>query len=268
MATPELKPKISLTSLLEKYNSTERHQKMHALIVGDKGAGKTSLLKTCPKPALVFSFDPGGLSILRKEIASGDIIPVDLENDDPRNPTAFLEYQKRYNEIGQAGLFNEVASVALDSTTTMNHSIIAQILKKEGRLLPAMNVKTDQKTQGMQITDWGTLLNTWLCVTRDLAMLPCHTILLGHLAKDKDDVTGGQVRGLLMPGQAKDNIPVLLHEYYILLAGKDDGERKLLTQHDGLYQATTRMGGGIFDKFEKPDIRFLLEKAGYPAEDK
>jgi len=93
------------------------------------------------------------------------------------------------------------------------------------------------------------------------------------MARNKDDITGGIVKGILLPGQAKDKVPVLLHEYYILLTQKAEkadqpAKRVLLTQHDGLYDATTRMGGGIFEKLEKPDIRYLLEKAGYPAEDK
>jgi len=263
-----LPPSISLSSLLDKYNSTERHKKMHALIVGDKGVGKTTLIKTSPKPALVFTFDPGGLSVLKKEIASGEVIPVDLENDDPRNPTAFLEYQTQYNAIGKAGIFQEVASVFLDSITTMNDAIIHQILQKEHRMLASMSTKSDQAKNGMQRTDWGTLLTTWLWISRDLAMLPCHTILLGHLSRNQDDITGGMVRGLLLPGQAKDKVPVLLHEYYVLLAGKNDGKRTLLTQHRDTYQATTRMGAGIFKAEEPPDIRALLIKAGLPAEDK
>jgi len=271
--TPTLKPKISLKALLEKYNSTERHQKMHALIVGDKGVGKTSLLKTCPKPCLVFGFDPGGLSVLKKEITSGEVIPVDLENDNPYKPTAFIEYQNRFNELGSAGIFNEVATVAIDTITTMSDCIIAQVMKKEGRMPPSMSGKTSQESQGMRIQDWGTVLTVWLMLARDLAMLPCHTILLGHMSRNKDDITGGMVRGVLLPGQAKDKVPVLLHEYYVLLTQKAEkpdqpAKRVLLTQHDSYYDATTRMGGGIFKKFEKPDIRYLLEKAGYPAEDK
>ena len=59
--------------LLKSYQDDPSQTKAHVLLHGDKGIGKTTILKTAPKPILIFSFDPGGTIVLKKEKECGDI---------------------------------------------------------------------------------------------------------------------------------------------------------------------------------------------------
>ena len=63
----------------------------------------------------------------------------------------------------------------------------------------------------------------------------------------------------------------MFDEIYVTIAKQTSKgiEYSLLTRNDGLYQARTRLGrGGRFETYEKPDIKYLLKKAGFPTEDK
>jgi ABC-type phosphate transport system ATPase subunit len=55
-------PKQTTFDRVKQYyaDEAERQQTLNALICGDSGSGKTSLLRTCRRPILVHSFDPGG----------------------------------------------------------------------------------------------------------------------------------------------------------------------------------------------------------------
>ena len=252
------------------YAENPRSRKMHALVVGEKGCGKTTLGRTCPKPVLIHSFDPGGTEVLEDLVESGDIL-VDnrFETDDLANPTAYANWEREYRQLATSGFFDSIGTYVIDSTTTLCSAMINQIMKKEGRLPSGMMAKT-LEGQGMRIQDWGTLLRNFNNIARSLASLPCHTLILGHIGRDKDEATGRIINVLLLPGKNSDQFPINLSEFYVLMATEKSGKvkRELLTQYDGSYRATTRMGGGgKLDKFEKPDISAILKKAGYPFED-
>lgn len=269
---PQLDIKVEAERLRSLYKENPAKRKLHALILGEKGAGKTYLALTCPKPVLIHSFDPGGTEVLSEAIDAGDIIAdTRFEVDSPASPRAFLAWQAEFNHLGQGGVFNDIGTYIIDSTTTLSDCLLWQILAKEGRILPNMKTKLDPSAKGMRWVDWGTYLNVFIMLSRSLGALPCHTILLGHLGRDKDEVTQRYIRGLMLPGQSSEKVPINLHELYVLQV-KPAGEelaRTLLTQNDGEYRATTRMGrAGKFGKEEPPDIRALLKKAGYPYEDK
>ena len=59
--------------LKEMYASKGR-KKYNLLIYGPKGSGKTTLVGTGRKPVFIDSFDPGGSTVLRDEIATGDVV--------------------------------------------------------------------------------------------------------------------------------------------------------------------------------------------------
>jgi hypothetical protein len=256
-----------------RYEEEARSQLFHGLVCGLKGAGKTSLLLTLPTPIYVFSFDPGGgqLPEVRKAVSEGKVFfDTRFEQDSIRDPKAYLEFEQTYNRLGTSGAFEHFASVALDSLTTYANSALWQIMKKEGRMLPGMSGKTDDKAQGMRIQDWGTVLNLFIMLARSFGTLPCHTVLTAHLAQEKDEVLGSFVNSVALPGQSREQVPINLSEMYVMQAkpGPQGNKHVLLTQNDGLYRASTRIGGGTFSKEEEPNIRALMRKAGIPCEDK
>jgi hypothetical protein len=104
-------------------------------------------------------------------------------------------------------------------------------------------------------------------ITRELITLPCHTITTCHYGRTKDSATKETFVSIMLPGQSAEQIPILFPEMYVLQRNRE-GKRTLLTENDGVYRAGTRIGrGGLFDKYEKPDIRHLLKKAGKDYED-
>jgi len=219
----------------------------------------------------VHSFDPGGTDVLldHGELPEGFAIER-FEDDLPNHPEAYTKWEARFNELGRAGMFKYIGTYCLDSTTTFSTSMIWQILKKEGRIQrSAMTSQTDDKQYGMRIQDWGCLLTNFIAVVRSINSLPCHTILMGHIDRDRDEVTQGFVKTILLPGQSKAQIPILMPEVYYLIgkATPTGFTRMLLTQYDGEFRGTTRMGKNCFQREETPDIRALLKKAGFDWED-
>jgi hypothetical protein len=255
------------------YKSSPQTKKGHFLIIGEKGVGKTSLALTCPRPVLIHSFDPGGTEVLldeNGELPENILVDTRFERDTWQGPTAYKEWETEYRKLGRGGFFKSLGTYILDSTTTFGTSAVWQIMAKEGRTPPGMTGKVDQEKHGMRIQDWGTLLNAFLMLARSLSTLPCHTIMTGHIGQELDGVTGALVRTIVLPGQSKDQLPINTSEVYIMRVNETPRgiSRHLLTQHDGRYRATTRMGRhGIFEKEETPDIRELLKKAKYPHED-
>lgn len=266
---PSLDLKLEFSELRELYKNTPATSKLHALIIGETGSGKTSLLKTCPKPVLVHSFDPGGTQVLKEEIANGSII-VDTryEADTMQSPQAIKLWEKEFNRFKAGGLFDNIATYCIDSLSTMSDAVLWQIMAKEGRVPPGITggkfIQTqDDKGKGMRMQDWSTVLNFYLLLVKSLTSLPCHTILFGHINKERDEMMGNTICSLLVPGQAREKIPIGMSEVYILT-----DKHKLLTRNNGLYRATTRIGSGVFEEYEEGNIRKLLKKAGLDYEDK
>ena len=237
------------------------------LILGEKGAGKTSLLKTCPKPILVDSFDPGGTEVLNPEIKEGSVIAdCRFETDDIFNPTAFALFEKERRRRAEKGIFDAVGTYVIDSLTSCQRALVWAVAKKEQRTPAPMDVKSGENNY-LRIQDWGLINNYMIQLCSYLAKLPCHTILLGHLCRDKD--ANGNIAWIpVLSGQASNNVPYYTPESLVMRKSVIAGKvvRTLLTQDDGLYKASTRMCG--LDPEEPPNIRALLKKAEYRTEDK
>jgi hypothetical protein len=268
--------KVEFSKVRDLYKQSPRKRKGNFLVLGEKGAGKTSLLRTCPKPVLVHSFDPGGTEVLNDLIDKGEIL-VDnrFEKDERGNPVAYNLWEGEFNRLGRIGFFSHIGTYAIDSLTTYATSALWQIMRKEGRTPPGMQGKSSFGEKGgihgMRIQDWGTFLDHFINLTRSLTSLPCHTVLLGHVEKVQDEVTGNYLNTVMIQGRSKEHVPINMNELYIMQCRETSKglEHYLLTRNDGSYRATTRMGArDLFDKEEMPDIKKLLKKAGYPCEDK
>jgi len=241
----------------------ETHERsFNALIMGNVGTGKTRLASTCRFPVLLHSFDPGGSTTkaLQPFIQKGDII-VDsrFEIDDGKKPKAFKLWESEIAVLKQMGMFDEIGTFYVDGLTSIGSAIMNYILANASR---ANSVPQQQDYLLQQIT----LTN----LIKDLVNLPCDVIMTGHIGTDKDEVTGKMVSSLFVSGKLTIKIPMLFSELYIAVtkATSKGVDYKLLTTADGLYQARTRIGEGVFDTFEEPNIKALLRKAKYEAKDR
>lgn len=243
------------------YDSQAQQKSFNALIYGDFGTGKTRLLKTCRLPVHVDSFDPGGTKTIRDDIAGGKVLAdVRYEVEDPMKPTAFALWDKEYHRRKRDGYFEQIGTYVIDSATTWASAAMNVVLQKASRLggppyqqdyLPAMSMIEN--------------------AIKDMATLPCDTILTAHLDVDKDEATGRMFVGPLFVGKLKQRIPLLFDELYCAQTKNTSAGVvfSLLTRSDGIFKARTRLGKeGLFLTNEEPNIKALLKKAGYPTDDK
>jgi len=272
--------KVEAQKLRTMYNEDPRRDTFNAVIYGGLGTGKTSLLRTCRKPVLVHSFDPGGTTVLQEEIDNGSILAdIRFEIEDPTRPTAAKLWDGEYDRLKRLGFFNHLGTYALDSVTTWAQCVMYDILKQQGRSgrvkLNAKIVK-DGKTRTTYVgvpqeNDWMPQMIVMENAIRDMLSLPCDVILIGHDDVVKDNVTGKMESSLMITGKLKKRVPLLFQEIYYATTKETSAGTiyQLLTQRTGSYQARTRLGkGGELDKYEAPDIKGILRKVGMSTDDK
>ena len=246
----------------EQYESSSS-QYENFLVYGHFGTGKTTLSTTCPRPVFIDCFDRGGTKTraLQPLIESGDII-VDnrWEDDSWKDPWAFREWEREMRRRESEGFFNHIGTYMLDSITSWSESMMYEILKvgdgKTGSRKGQIPQLQDYLKQQLTAVDWLGVM----------AGYNCHVVVTGHIGIDKDEVTGKMVTGLLLWGKLAIKVPNVFDEKYVTRVVND--QYVLQTRKEGIYQAETRMGGGIFNTFEEPNIKKLLEKAGRSFDDK
>jgi hypothetical protein len=256
-----LEVKKKAQEIKEMYDSDPKQSSFNLLLTGETGSGKTNLAITCRKPVHIDSFDPGGTKHLRKEIASGQIIAdTRWEGDDPYNPNRWIAWVKEMQHRMEIGYFDFLGTYFLDSSTTWADSIMSQILKKAGIPGEVPRFTHDYHPQKVQIVNW----------IKWMLRLPCDFILTGHLDASKDEVTGSITYRYMTTGKAEVTIPLLFDEIWVTDTKKTSKgvEYRLVTARTGPYLASTRIGKGVFEVYESPDIKKLLKKAGLPTEDK
>lgn len=259
-----------IRNLREKHSIEVARKTVNALLLGSFGSGKTYFLGTCPKPVLIHSFDPGGYKSLMPLIDKGEVI-VDssFEVDNVKNPTVWDKWEKTFHsyrtpnkDTGKC-IFDGIGTYAIDSYTTFISALVNKIAAVKGR--------TDQcLTQ----PDWQIVTNIIKDAAKLVTSIPCHTVMIGHLSMERDDVEGRMLAQIAATPKLRGFLPLLFDEVWVALSetgAKGGPEYKLLTAHWSRYEARTRIGGPQQGKFllkEEPNFKHLLRKAGYPCEDK
>lgn len=258
---PPLDPQKTIAEMRAAYAASNTATTRNFLLMGDFGTGKSVTLSTLPPPILYHTFDPGAVTsrLIKPKIDSGEIVVESFEAEDGKNPTEFERFDKRMDQLQAGGIFTSGAfrSYAIDSLTTLADFVMNFIAKKAGR---AGQVPQLQDYQMQQVI----LRNI---ITRCTA-LPLFFGVSGHIKSDKDEITGRIITSLLVSGKLDVKIPLLFDEVYVTRVTSDSkgATYSLLTGSEGLYKARTRIGAGVFDLSEKPDLTYLLRKAGVLAE--
>jgi hypothetical protein len=247
----------SLQDLLSMYKTDEVNKTFNAIILGQIGSGKTSMLATCPKPVLIDSFDPGGhkLKTLQPYIEKGEIVP-DSRWEKPTKQM-FTEWEKEMQRRVDSKFFDGVGTYCIDSATTFLGAMKERAMEKSGR---------DNVSQ----PEWGVIGNAFIHWVKVATSLPCNFIMTGHLVLELEESEGKTIARFNSIPSMQVNIPALFDEIYVLVQDQKGGtiERRLLTQSTAKYIARTRIGAGVLDIYEPPDIGKLLVKAGYPNNSK
>lgn len=254
--------KTEIGALRKQYEEDKRQSTFNCLITSESGCGKTFLARTCPTPVHIDSFDPGGTKGLRKWIDTGDIIvDTSYELENPKDPNAYDKWRKDFKRRVEGGYFDHIATYFLDSSTTFATAVMNWILDKEKLGGTAPRFTKDYVPQKIEIQN---MLR--LCLS-----LPCNFILTGHLKLVEDPESGRHKFRYLTTGDGMVTIPLLFDELYTLRtkATANDVKYELLTKSTGLYLARSRMAAdGKLNAIEEPDIKAILKKVGFPANDK
>lgn len=249
------------------YEEDARNSTFNAIIYGALKTGKTSLLRTCPKPVFVHSFDPNGTLVLRDMITTGEVlVDARFEHEDPFKPTACRLWEDSFNYLYRKDFFNHVGTFALDSMTTWASIIMNEVIRR------AATKKKNREIGGApQQQDWLLQMSFIENYIRKFLSLPCHCILLGHADQPRDEEgnASGDL-GIMITGKLRERIPALFSEIYNLrIKDYKTSSRELLTQAVYGIQCGSRLGfGGKLNKTEPPDIKKIMEKCGLNTTDK
>lgn len=248
------------SKILDSYNKKSRDN-FTALIYGPFGSGKTQMLTTAKRPIVIDFFDPKGWinSEVKKGIDEGWIFPTDWSCDRLENPRQYANWELRLRSWINSRFLNNVGTYAIDSISTWSRAMMNKIVKAKNR---------DYGVPAIQ--DYMVVLNTLIDIIHAMSDQECDFIMTGHMEMEKDEETDGFVSNLALFKSLRRDVPLLFAEKWLLLP-QIAGTKviyKVLTQNTGRHLASTRIGGGVFDMYEKPDIKYLLEKAGWDTSDK
>lgn len=267
-----LDARATTAKLLELYKGKDTKKALSALILGDKGVGKTTLLTSCRKPILHLCFDPGGeeLPALRVMTEAGELLPV--VHYQGNDAVAFKAFEDDWPLLSNPEFLGQFATVCLDSLTTFGEAGIEYVLSK----VVGTQTKAGVHGEKMELQDWGTfgdLMRRWI---KTLLNLPMDVLILGHIRNDKDELTGRIIKEVMLPGRSAQNAPIWVSELWYLetkatydAKGSTVITRRLVTGNTGDYKGSTRIGGsGLLDLYEPADIKAILRKVGLSTEDK
>jgi len=204
------------------------------LVYGQAGAGKTSLIKSLPKP-IVLSAEGGLLSIQDADLPFIEI-------------TSMTELQEAYTWLTSSDEAKSYKSVALDSI-----SEIAEVC-----------LNTEKKATKDPRQAYGAMQEQMADIIRAFRDLPGrHVYMSAKLEKTQDEM-GRVLYSPSMPGNKTGQaLPYFFDEVLALRVEKDgDGatQRALMCDSDGLWLAKDR--SGKLDAWEAPDLSAVISKIG------
>jgi len=249
------------------YEEDPRNQTFNCIIHGPIKVGKTSLVKTCVKPVLIHSFDPGGTDVLKARIASGEILAnTSFEKEDPFKPMACQLWEDDFNNLYRRGFFNHIGTYVIDSMTTWAQVIMYEVIRRAAAKKKDRSCGDHPRKQ-----DWMPQMAFIENYMRKFLSLPCHCILMGHSDQPTDDEgspTGD--KGIMITGKLRERVPALFSEiYYLRMKDFKKETRELLVKPTYGIQVGTRLGnGGKLDKTEPPDIKAIMRKVGLDTTNK
>lgn len=256
--------RLEAQKLLDLYKNDPRQGLATVLLTGDSGSGKTSILRSCPKPIHLDSFDPGGSKSVRDMILAGDVIPdIRFEKEDFKNPSAFKLWMKEFEARFVGKYFNSIGTYMLDSCTTFSMAImnLVQASPKGSGIGQVPEWNKDYHPAKVYLEDWfGKILQ-----------LPCHVIVTAHLEPLKNSEGAVIGKRFMATGKAAILIPLLFDEVWVMDTKETSKsvEYSVKIANTGFLFARSRLAAkGILNHQEPADFRAILKKAGLNYEDK
>lgn len=243
-----------IDQLITQYKPKDQ-QYLAFLIYGNSGVGKTYSIKTAPRPVLFHSFDPGGWKTLRQEVESHDVL-VDSRFESAEDP--YTLWDTTFHNLLHGKVFEAFGTYVIDSGTLWAEAILGAMVKRTGAKNPEQRHYRDQQSKIAELF-------------RLFAALPCHFIMTGHIAVDRDETDGKMRNTLMVPGQAKVKLPIRFDEVYCLHADMVGGKvtRYFQIANNGRYEARSRVISlGDIPVLEDASFKTVFKVAGLPFVDK
>lgn len=204
------------------------------LVYGQAGAGKTSLLKTLPKP-IVLSAEGGLLSIQDADLPYIEIATMD-ELREAYEWLTTTDEAKIYESVGIDSI-SEIAEVCLNHEKKVN---------KDPRAA------------------YGAMQEQMSDIIRAFRDLPGRHVYMSAKLEKSTDEMGRMLYAPSMPGNKSGQaLPYFFDEVLALRIEKDaEGitQRALMCDSDGLWSAKDR--SGKLDAWEAPDLSAIIAKIG------
>jgi hypothetical protein len=260
-------PITDMDQIFEKFDkiretyASRPHSGYHTiLLLGYPGNGKTTFLGTCRKPILLYSFDPGGASVLQPLVDSGDVLVRSMELENKKVPKAWKAFKAAAQEDLSSGILDHIGTLAVDSGT----------LWVEAMMNESMGGGGDDATPDRR--DYMITANAIADQVKTFSSIPCDFILTAHLEDDID--TNGQVisKSPMLFKSLKARLPTLFAEKWVIREKRtpQGQEFEILTQTQGLFRAGTRNLGSTtrLPQICPADMHEIARMAGIEFEDK
>ena len=256
---------LSQINLLRKlYADDTNKERLRLLLYGDKGHGKTSACLTARRPIYIQSFDPGGtlLPEARKAVDAGWLV-VDTrwEGLSLKSPDVFPQWLTHMKELESLHLFDFIGTFVLDSLTFWSSFVMAYITATH----------TDRTKGKVLIGDYVPFQMEVVNQMKGFHDLPCDVIVTAHIAKVPDAITGAMKTSLNLTGvKTAGRVIAAFPELWVARKVFKAGQKQfaIMTDSDSLYEASTRIGSGVFNQYEQPNITAMLDKLGWDTSER
>lgn len=234
--------------------------KIHVLVMGETGSGKSTFAATWPKPMLVWFFDPMGKDLpYAKQLYGEKQLPQvgelaqggyglmrDIKHEDgpvrveyyhspsPYQPDAYSRFLARMGVFDAELKQGWWKTVVLDSTTFM---------ELEGRKWHQYGLNPSAKDPRQWYGGSKELLEEMLMMR--FAGLAINVVVLCHIDDDRDEMHGEIVRNPAVPGKLSKRLPSAFGEHYRMFVMRDEkGQLVHLvqTRNNGQYAAQSQIG--------------------------
>jgi hypothetical protein len=213
---------------LSELNTSDSHK---LLIYGESGSGKTCFATGFPGPIYFADFD-GKLSSASNYLKATNpskINEIEYENFTPEPSKGGLRVFNQFNKklldhekLAKEGKF-PFKTYVIDSLTTFSDAMMKEIILQN----PGVK-RVDEKTPSMQ--DYLILNSHFKEYIYRVLALPCHVIMIGHIAQEKDEYTGEIKCRPMLTGKLPELLPILFREVYRTYTTQKDGKTVYVAQ--------------------------------------